>query len=284
MSDVKIDFSGFSAPSRGVLVVFCDESLKLGPATRKALGEAVDLVTRAAAADRFKGKLGGALDIVAPAGLRSARLVVVGCGKVGDLKAKDYARLGGIAAGKIPSAAGSAHNSRRTARWTDEARPGGGHRARGHGCGPTSSTATRPRRRTMSRGRRISRLRSGSAIPANVAQGVGRAQRARGRRQSRPRSRQRAAEHPFSRRICSPRVGVAQTWRRGRNSRRQGDAETWHGRAVRCRAGLGARQPAGDHALERRTARRQAGVVCRQGCVLRYRRHFDQAGGAAWKT
>ncbi len=108
MSDVKIDFSGFLAPSRGVLVVFCDESLKLGPATRKILGEAVDLVERAAAADRFKGKLGGALDIVAPAGVRAARLVVVGVGKVGDLKAKDYLRLGGIAAGKIPAAAGSA--------------------------------------------------------------------------------------------------------------------------------------------------------------------------------
>jgi leucyl aminopeptidase len=108
MSDVKIDFSGFSAPARGVFVVFCDESLKLGPATRKALGEAADLVARAAAADRFKGKLGGALDIVAPAGLRSARLVVVGCGKIGDLKAKDYVRLGGVAAGKIPAAAGSA--------------------------------------------------------------------------------------------------------------------------------------------------------------------------------
>jgi len=108
MSDVKIDFSGFLAPTRGVFVIFCDESLKLGATTRKALGDAVDVVARAATADRFKGKLGSSLDIVAPAGLRAARLVVVGCGKVGDLKAKDYVRLGGIAAGKIPSAAGLA--------------------------------------------------------------------------------------------------------------------------------------------------------------------------------
>ncbi|MGZ5835277.1 MAG: leucyl aminopeptidase [Xanthobacteraceae bacterium] len=106
MADVSIEFSGFAAPARGVLVVFCDEALKLGPATRKALGEGVDIVTRAAAADHFKGKLGGALDIVAPAGIRAARLVVIGCGKPSALKTKDFARLGGVAAGKVPLALG----------------------------------------------------------------------------------------------------------------------------------------------------------------------------------
>jgi leucyl aminopeptidase len=108
MADVKIEFSGFPAPARGVLVVYCDEGLALGPESRKALGEANDLVGRAAAADNFKGKLGSTLDIVAPAGLRVARLVVVGAGKPKDLKIKDFARLGGIAAGKIPRSAGAA--------------------------------------------------------------------------------------------------------------------------------------------------------------------------------
>jgi leucyl aminopeptidase len=107
MPDVKIEFSGFTTPARGVLVIFCDETLKLGPATRKALGDGVDLVARAAAADRFKGKPGGTLDIVAPAGVRASRLVVVGCGKPGDLKLKDFARLGGVAAGKIPLVVGA---------------------------------------------------------------------------------------------------------------------------------------------------------------------------------
>ena len=41
MSDaVKVGFVPFSAAPRGILVVFCDETLKFGAATRKALGEA----------------------------------------------------------------------------------------------------------------------------------------------------------------------------------------------------------------------------------------------------
>jgi leucyl aminopeptidase len=108
MPDVTIDFSAFSPPARGVLVVFCDEALKFGSATRKALGDGTDIVSRAATADNFKGKLGSVLDIVAPAGVRAARLVVVGSGKPAELKMKDFARLGGIAAGKVPNAVASA--------------------------------------------------------------------------------------------------------------------------------------------------------------------------------
>ena len=33
----KLGFAPFAAPSKGVLIVFCEEGLKLGPATRKAL-------------------------------------------------------------------------------------------------------------------------------------------------------------------------------------------------------------------------------------------------------
>jgi leucyl aminopeptidase len=49
MSDaVKVGFVPFSAASRGVLVVFCDDALKFGTATRKALGAAANTVKRAA--------------------------------------------------------------------------------------------------------------------------------------------------------------------------------------------------------------------------------------------
>jgi leucyl aminopeptidase len=75
-----VGFSAFSLPSSGVLVVFCDDGLRLGPATRRLLGPAAALVARAAAADRFKGKSGSSLDLVAPADLKVARLVVLGCG------------------------------------------------------------------------------------------------------------------------------------------------------------------------------------------------------------
>jgi leucyl aminopeptidase len=102
-----VGFSAFSLPSSGVLVVFCDDALKLGPVTRRLLGPAAALVARAAAADRFKGKSGSSLDLVAPADLQVARLVVVGCGKPGDMKRKDFVKLGGTAMGRIPASAGS---------------------------------------------------------------------------------------------------------------------------------------------------------------------------------
>jgi leucyl aminopeptidase len=103
-----VGFSAFSLPSSGVLVVFCDEGLKLGSVTRRLLGPAAALVARAAAADRFKGKSGSSLDLVAPADLKVSRLVVVGCGKLGDMKRRDFVKLGGTAMGKIPSAAANA--------------------------------------------------------------------------------------------------------------------------------------------------------------------------------
>lgn len=98
---VKLGFVSFSAAARGPLVVFCDDALKLGGATRKALGSATDTVKRAAATNRFKGKLGAVLDILAPEGVRADRLIVIGLGKVNDLAERDFLKLGGVAAGKI---------------------------------------------------------------------------------------------------------------------------------------------------------------------------------------
>jgi leucyl aminopeptidase len=103
-----VGFNAFSLPTSGVLVVFCDEGLRLGSVTRRLLGPAAALVARAAAADRFKGKNGSSLDLVAPADLKVARLVVVGCGKPTDMKRKDIVKLGGAAMGKIPAAAANA--------------------------------------------------------------------------------------------------------------------------------------------------------------------------------
>jgi leucyl aminopeptidase len=100
----KIGFVSYDR-LRGVLVVFCAEGLKLGPATQKALAPTGELFRRAAGADRFTGKSGSALEIIAPAGLNVPRLVVIGTGKESDLKDRDLVKLGGIAMGKIPAAA-----------------------------------------------------------------------------------------------------------------------------------------------------------------------------------
>ena len=105
MSDaVKVGFVAFSAAARGVLVVFCDDALKFGEATRKALGKAADTVKRAAAANQFKGKSGSTLDIPAPEGIKADRLIVIGVGKVADIKEKDFLKFGGVTAGKLNGA------------------------------------------------------------------------------------------------------------------------------------------------------------------------------------
>jgi leucyl aminopeptidase len=99
----KFAFAAFSAPTKGALVVFCDDSLKFGPATRKALAPSGDLITRAAKAEHFTGKSATALSIPAPQGLKVARLVVVGLGKAAALKQGDFLRFGGVAMSKIPA-------------------------------------------------------------------------------------------------------------------------------------------------------------------------------------
>jgi leucyl aminopeptidase len=98
---VKVGFVPFSTAPRGILVIFCDDTLKLGAATRKVLGTASDLVKRAAATSHFKGKNGSTLDILAPAGLKVSRLIVVGAGKLSALKESDFLKFGGVAAGKL---------------------------------------------------------------------------------------------------------------------------------------------------------------------------------------
>jgi leucyl aminopeptidase len=104
---VKVGFVPFSAPVRGILLVFCDHQLEFGPSTRKALGAGVALVRRAAETNRFKGKNGAALDILAPEGLKANRLIVVGVGKLADLKDNDFLKLGGTVAGKLGAGNGA---------------------------------------------------------------------------------------------------------------------------------------------------------------------------------
>jgi len=99
---IKLGFSDFTAPSKGALVVFCDDKLAFGAASKRLLGQAADFIERAAAADQFSGKAGSTLDIVAPAGLRVSRLIVMGVGKAKDLKPFDIIKLGGKTVGKVP--------------------------------------------------------------------------------------------------------------------------------------------------------------------------------------
>ena len=100
---VKAGFVPISTTPRGVLVTFCDDTLKFGQVARKALGEAASLVKRAAATNQFKGKSGSTLDLLEPEGIKIQRLIVIGTGKASDLKEKDFLKFGGVLAGKLNS-------------------------------------------------------------------------------------------------------------------------------------------------------------------------------------
>jgi leucyl aminopeptidase len=101
---LKLGFVPFTR-LRGVLVAFCAENLKFGPATKAALSGVEAQLRRAAATDGFTGKNGSILDIVAPSGLDAPRLVVIGTGKDRELKQNDVVKLGGVAMGRLPSRA-----------------------------------------------------------------------------------------------------------------------------------------------------------------------------------
>jgi len=105
---LKLAFGSFATPAKGVLVVFCDDGLKFGPATRKALGSAAEVVSRAAKAERFTGKKSSALELAIPPGLKVSRLVVIGVGKPSELEPKEFLKLGGLAVGKLPNSANDA--------------------------------------------------------------------------------------------------------------------------------------------------------------------------------
>ena len=105
---IKLGFAALSTPPKGILILFCEEGLKLGPASRKLLAPSGDLLQRAAAADRFTGKAGSALNIVAPAALPVSRLIVIGVGKPAKFKSHDFVKLGGACVGRLPSTATAA--------------------------------------------------------------------------------------------------------------------------------------------------------------------------------
>ena len=107
----KISFTKVSVPTKGVAVLFVDDTLALGAQAKAVLGTGEGLLARAAAAGNFTGKARGVLDILAPAGLEVERLIVIGLGKaeeIAELSETDWSSLGGIVMGALGKS-GSAH-------------------------------------------------------------------------------------------------------------------------------------------------------------------------------
>ena len=279
----KLEFAPLRPPARGVLVVFCDDALKLGAATRKLLGKAADLIARAAQAEHFTGRIGTALDIVLPAGLKAARLTVIGCGKSADLK---------------------------TAGLPQARRCGGRQGARGGR--PSHHRRRHARRRHRRGGHRRSRRRGAAArLPVRPLQNQAEGRRGKA---ARARTRRRRPDPAAARKAWAVREGLAdgvvmardlinepanvlypeEFARRAGALRRLGvSLDVLDVRAMK-RLGMGAllgvgqgsvaRQPRRDDALERRQARHRPGRVHRQGRVLRHRAAFRSSRPRAWRT
>jgi len=99
----KLGFGPMTAPTKGVLLVFAGAELRFGAATKAIVAPADDLISRAAAADRFTGKSGSVLDILAPAELKVSRLIIVGIANPADQI--EPVKLGGVAMSKVPASA-----------------------------------------------------------------------------------------------------------------------------------------------------------------------------------
>ena len=103
----EISFVDQPPADSAVLVVLADDGLQFGRTATRAIAPVRDLVDRASKADRFKGKKSKALELIGPAGLKADRLIVMGTGKLKELKAADWPKLGGAVMAKIPPAAKS---------------------------------------------------------------------------------------------------------------------------------------------------------------------------------
>ena len=280
---VKVGFVPFSTAaarhSGGVL----RRHVEIRRRDPQGAGDAADLVERAAATNQFKGKSGSTLDILAPEGLKASRLIVVGAGKLSAIKDNDFLKLGGAV-------------GRQTAR---RQRRGDGHRGTADGAmkpDQAAAVASGVRLRAYKFDRYKTKKKDGedAALRADVSIAVGDV--AAARKAFAPdahivdgviMARELVNEPPN---VLYPEEFA----RRASQLRKLGvDVEVLDVKAM-TKLGMGAllgvaqgsdaARPHRDHALERRQARRPAGCLHRQGRLLRYRRHFHQAGAAAWRT
>ena len=103
-----LSFASKSAPADGVAVVFAEEGRKLAPAAQDLDKKTKGSLSRAAEITGFKGKKEQAVDLVAPQGVKFARIVLVGTDKPGSYSAEDWLNLGGMVRGMLSGREGPA--------------------------------------------------------------------------------------------------------------------------------------------------------------------------------
>jgi leucyl aminopeptidase len=92
----KISFSKIAPPKGGMSVILAGEGLNLGNGASEIVSGLEGGLQRFADIAGFSGKMKSNLDLLAPAGLDSDRLMVIGLGKSEELSKDDWRSLGGV--------------------------------------------------------------------------------------------------------------------------------------------------------------------------------------------
>ena len=102
MSDqTALSFATRSAPADGVAVVFAGEGPKLTHAAQDLDKKSKGLLAKAAEITGFKGKKDQLVDLIAPQGLKFARVVLAGIDKTASFGQEDWLNLGGSVRGLL---------------------------------------------------------------------------------------------------------------------------------------------------------------------------------------
>lgn len=103
--DFDFQFKSAADDTSGLLIVLAGEERALGSATSALIPES--LYSAASDAGKFSGKSLSSLDLIAPEGMDSSRLVCVGAGDVTKMEETDWLDLGGKIGGILMSARAS---------------------------------------------------------------------------------------------------------------------------------------------------------------------------------
>lgn len=102
MSDqTALSFASRSAPADGVAVVFAGEGPKLTRSAEDLDKKSKGLLAKAAEITGFKGKKDQLVDLIAPQGLKFARVVLAGTDKTASFGQEDWLNLGGSVRGLL---------------------------------------------------------------------------------------------------------------------------------------------------------------------------------------
>ncbi|SVD93232.1 uncharacterized protein METZ01_LOCUS446086, partial [marine metagenome] len=100
---MDITFAKPSYPSAGALVTLAAEESGLTTTGTKLDRKTRGALTRAMKTEKFTGKSGQFLAILAPTGLRADRVILVGVGKGKAFDSVSAEKLGGLVTGKLKS-------------------------------------------------------------------------------------------------------------------------------------------------------------------------------------